>query len=81
MLKKCTTVIDWKKHRNDINGTWKVLISVIKINLNRSPFPYNFVTENKTYQNKKDIVKGFNEFFGNILPNLAKNINTSINKG
>ena len=41
---------------------------------NCTPFPNHFVAENRAYKNQQDSANGFNEFFINIGPNLAKNI-------
>ena len=37
-------------------------------------YPKYFIKNNKRISNKKDIANGFNNFFTNVGPNLAKNI-------
>ena len=59
---------------DDIKQTWKVLNNVIKKKNSVSNIPSEFITDKTYYPDRKDIVNGFNEFFVNIGPDLAKNI-------
>ena len=79
---KAATCLSERHSRKESSkkGTWKVLNSVIKRNKNFTPFPDHFENENKTYKTQQDIANGFDEFFVNIGPNLAKNIKPPINK-
>lgn len=60
--------------RNDIKGIWNVLNMVIGRASNSSCYPEYFVDSDKTIRDKEEIAKGFNNFFSNIGPELAKNI-------
>ena len=63
-----------EKHKNDIKSTWRVLNNVIKKSVNETCFPKEFVLNNKIMSEKLEIANKFNEFFVNVGPNLAKNI-------
>ena len=64
-----------QSHQNDVKGTWKILNSIIKKSNNNSNYPTEFVNNGIVLNNKKDIANGFNDFFVNIGPQLAKKIN------
>ena len=69
-----STLLD--KQKNYIKGTWKILNStIIMKGQQSSPLPNKFLSNRKTVNAKKDIANGFNDFFVNIGPNLAKDIN------
>ena len=65
-----------ENHKNDIKGTWKILNSIIKKgNLTTSNYPEVFINDGKYVKSsKQDIANGFNDFFVNVGPKLAKNI-------
>ena len=60
--------------RNDIKGMWNVLNRVIGRASNSSCYPEYFVDSDKIISDKEEIAKGFNTFFSNIGPELAKKI-------
>ena len=63
-----------EKHKSDIKSTWKVLNNVIKKGVTETCFPKEFVHSNTVISEKLEIANKFNEFFVNVGPNLAKNI-------
>lgn len=63
-----------KEQSNNIRGTWKILNSIIGKNKNQKKYPEQFKQNNSIITNKKDISNGFNNFFVNIGPDLAKSI-------
>ena len=65
-----------KLNQNDIKGTWKVLNSIVKKSNYSACYPEHFLENNKNISSKIDIANGFNNFFVNVGPNLAKDINT-----
>lgn len=64
------------QEKNNIKGTWKILNTIIRKKQEHSPYPDKFKSNGKTITKKKDIANGFNDFFVNVGPNLAKNIKT-----
>ena len=68
-----STLLD--KEKNNIKGTWKILNTIIRKGQHSSPLPDKFMSNGKTVTHKKDIANGFNDFFVNVGPNLAKYIN------
>ena len=68
-----STLLD--KEKNNIKGTWKILNTIIRKGQHSSPLPDKFMSNGKTVTHKKDIANGFNDFFVNVGPNLAKDIN------
>ena len=58
----------------DIKGTWKVLNSLIKGGNTVTSYPDKFICNDKCVKNKKDIANGFNNFFTNVGPSLARKI-------
>ena len=68
-----STLLD--KVKNNIKGTWKILNTIIRKGQQTSPLPDKFVSNGKTVACKKDIANGFNDFFVNVGPNLAKDSN------
>lgn len=71
------------KEKYNVKGTWKILNSIIKKRQLQSCYPNSFISNGRLTRNTTDIVNGFNDFFVNVGPNLAKNIrvpngNTSV---
>ena len=62
------------KHKNNTKETWKVLKNIIDKKRNCSNFPDKFMDNGLEIMGLKDIATGFNNFFTNIGPNLAKKI-------
>ena len=60
--------------KNNIKETWKLLNKVIRGTPNPDKLPEMFVENGREIRNKKDIANGFNSFFINVGPNLAKQI-------
>ena len=61
--------------KNDIKATWKILNSVIKKKQPSSNDPDSFNDNGTKVTDKVEIANKFNDFFVNVGPNLAKNIN------
>ena len=55
-----------------MKGTWKILNTIIRKGKRSSNYPDSFIHNSATVKNKKDIANGFNDFFVNVGPNLAK---------
>ena len=62
------------KHKNNTKETQKVLKSIIDKKSNCSNFPDKCMDDGHEIIGLKDIATGFNNFFTNIGPNLAKKI-------
>ena len=62
------------KHKNNTKETWKVLKNIIDKKRNCRNFPGKFMDNGHEIMGLKDIATGFNNFFTNIGPNLAKKI-------
>ena len=62
-----------ENNRNNIKATWDVVNSVIK-KRNNSNFPNVFSQNGKSIKDSVAIANGFNNFFVNVGPNLAKDI-------
>ena len=52
-----------KEHKNDIQGTWKILNNIIKGKQQSSKYPDCFVNNGSKITNKRDIKNGFNDLF------------------
>ena len=64
-------------HKGNIKETWKVLNNIIKKKKGDSNTPKHFIKENnEKIINGKEISDGFNNFFSNIGPKLAEQIET-----
>ena len=63
-----------EKHKSDIKSTWKELNNVINKGVTETCFPKEFIHNNTVISEKLEIANKFNEFFVNVGPNLAKNI-------
>ena len=59
-----------------MNGTWKILNTIVTRRQQHSPYLGKFMSNGETIINKKVVVNGFNDFFVNVGPNLAKYIKT-----
>ncbi len=59
--------------QNNLRETWKILKYVISCDRGMQ-FPTEFLWEDKSITNKKDIANGFNSYFINVGPNLASKI-------
>ena len=55
---------------------WHLILYVI---LNINAYKIEILVNNVAVTNRNDIVNGFNEFFGSIGPELAKDIHSDIN--
>ena len=62
--------------KGNIKATWKILNSIIKKKTLNSSIPDTFIKSNKKITDRKHIANGFNDFFVNVGPNLAKGIQT-----
>ena len=63
-----------EKQKANVTETWKILNEVINKHKNKPTYPEYFIKNNKKISKKEDIANGFNNFFTNVGPNLAKNI-------
>ena len=63
-----------EKQTANVKETWKILNEVINKRKNKPTYPEYFIKNNKRISKKEDIANGFNNFFTNVGPNLAKNI-------
>lgn len=66
-----------KDIKKNIKATWSVLNELIKNRYNRDFPPYIVKLDNSVLENKEGIVNEFNDFFVNVGPNLAKEIDCS----
>ena len=64
-----------RKHQHDIKGTWKVLNSLIKKGRSYKSIPDSFVCGNQILTANAN---GFNDFFVNVGPHLARKIKTPL---
>ena len=60
--------------KNNIKATWKLLNKVIRGTSNTDKLPEMFIENGREIRDKKGIANGFNSFFINVGPNLAKQI-------
>ena len=63
--------------KGNSKATWKILNSIIKKNTLNSSIPDTFIKNNEKITARKHIANGFNDFFVNVGPNLAKGIQTT----
>ena len=66
--------------KNNIKGTWSTIKSLLNRVRVKSEFPKYFMIDNKLVSDKSTISNKFNEFYTNIGPNLAKEINIASNE-
>ena len=62
------------EQKNNIKGTWSILNSIIGKKKTSNAYPEIFKHKDKIYKSEKEISNGFNDFFVNVGPDLAKNI-------
>ena len=62
-----------------MKATWKILNNIITKKNSVNLFPDKFYENGMEITNKIDIAKGFNKFFVNVGPTLAKNISDPSN--
>ena len=63
------------KYRNDVKKTWDTIRSVMDGNRFKNRFPLAFKINGKIITDKHQIAECFNQFFTNIGPNLAAQVN------
>ena len=63
-----------EKQKANVIETWKILNEVINKRKNKPTYPEYLIKNNKRISKKDYIANGFNNFFTNVGPNLAKNI-------
>lgn len=62
------------QHKSNIQGTWKILNSIIKKGTSNINLPNHINKNNTIIDRPKEIADAFNDFFVNVGPNLAKKI-------
>ena len=62
-----------QENKNNLKNSWRIIKDVINKN-KKSNITSKFLINNQTTTNKSDIANGFNSFFVNIGPTLAKSI-------
>ena len=70
----------FNKSINDIKKTWDVIKRITNRMMTKKQLPSFFNLNGKIITGKSEIANKFNEFFTNIGPTLATNINTNQNK-
>ena len=63
-----------EKQKTNVKETWKILNNANNKRYNNPTCPGYYIKNNKRISSKKHIANGFNNFFTNVGPNLAKNI-------
>ena len=63
-----------EQHKSNIQGTWKILNSIIKKGKVKNVYPNQFKKDNLIIHESKEIVNEFNNFFVNVGPTLASAI-------
>ena len=63
-----------EEHKSNMKKTWQVLNQCINKNRNKPSLPKYFTANNVEIHDKLEIATGFDNFFVNVGPNLAKNI-------
>ena len=66
------------EHKHNLKKTWQILKEIINKNI-KSSISSRFMVNNQIVINKQTIADGFNSFYVNVGPTLAKNIPT-VNK-
>jgi hypothetical protein len=66
---------EFDKNKNDIKKTWDTISDVLNKSKLHNEFPTYFNIDGNRISNVSDIASHFNDFFINIGPNLARNIN------
>ena len=67
----------FNEHRNDIQKTWTSIKNVLNQGKGKYKFPNVFLIENKMCSDKDLIANTFNEYFTQIGPRLAANIDVA----
>lgn len=62
------------KHKNDVKFTWKILNEIMRKSHLTSNYPETFDYNGNILRKTGDIANGFNQFFTNVGPSLARNI-------
>ena len=62
-------------HKDDIKNTWKIINTALNKQYKTHCIPNKFVHEGKEIIGNKNIANSINQYFVNIGPELAKNIN------
>ena len=62
-----------EQNKNNLKGSWRILKEILNKKKN-TPSCSRFHMNNKITNSKEKIANGFNSFFTNVGPNLAKNI-------
>ena len=68
-----------KEHKNNTKGTWKILNNIVGNKKKMNNYPETFKQNDKIFKSKEEISNGFNNFFANVGPDLAKKINVPEN--
>ena len=63
-----------ESHKNNMKKTWQVLNQCMNKGRKRSSLPKSFKVNNVETSSLEEIANGFNNFFVNVGPSLAKNI-------
>ena len=61
-----------EQEKNNVEGTWKILNTIIRKGKRCSNYPDSFIHNGATVKNKKDIANGFHYFLVKVGPNLAE---------
>ena len=69
--------LDFEKNKNDIKKTWETITDVLNKSKVHKDFPKLFYAEGIKVTGQENIAEHFNDFFVNIGPNLAANIDIS----
>ena len=65
------------KYKYNLKHTWKLIGTLIKRKTKGQSYPTRIIHNNKVYTKRTDIAELFNNYFVNIGPTLAKDINDS----
>lgn len=63
----------FENNKNNIKGTWNILNSIIR-NKTKSNYIDHIIDNNKIIKDRNEVAEGFNNFFVNVGPNLAREI-------
>ena len=61
-------------HKNDMKKTWKTIDETLNRRKNKSKFPSEFIVNNRSIADQKEIADQFNIFFSNIGSTLSDSI-------
>ena len=61
-------------YKNNLKKTWKTIDEALKKRYNTGKFPTEFIINNKSITDHKEIANQFNIFFSNIGSNLSASI-------